>query len=52
MKTKRILLAIVCLIVIFGGLNYLLQQSPMPIGTPESRLPIPQPPLTGDPRGV
>mgnify|MGYP000488394188 CR=1 FL=1 len=36
MKTKRILLAIVCLIVILGGLNYLLQQSPMPIGTPES----------------
>ena len=36
MKTKRILLAIVCLIVIFGGLNYLLQQSPMPIGTPGS----------------
>ena len=36
MKTKRILLAIVCLIVILGGLNYLLQQSPMPIGTPGS----------------
>ena len=33
MKTKRILLAIVCLIVILGGLNYLLQQSTMPIGT-------------------
>ena len=36
MKTKRILLAIVCLIVILGGLNYLLQQSTMPIGTPGS----------------
>ena len=36
MKTKRILLAIVCLLVILGGLNYLLQQSPMPIGTPGS----------------
>lgn len=36
MKTKRILLAIVCLIVILGGLNYLLQQSPMPIDTPGS----------------
>ena len=34
MKTKRILLAIVCLLVILGCLNYLLQQSPMPIGTP------------------
>ena len=36
MKTKRILLAVVCLLVILGGLNYLLQQSPMPIGTPGS----------------
>ena len=36
MKTKRILLAIACLIVILGGLNYLLQQSTMPIGTPRS----------------
>lgn len=36
MKTKRILLAIVCLLVILGGLNYLLQQSPIPIGTPGS----------------
>ena len=33
MKTKRILLAIVCLLVILGGLNYLLQQSPIPIGS-------------------
>ena len=36
MKTKRILLAVVCLLIILGGLNYLLQQSPMPIGTPGS----------------
>ncbi len=36
MKTKRILTVIVCLLAILGGLNYLLQQSPMPIGTPGS----------------
>lgn len=29
MKTKRILTVIVCLLAILGGLNYLLQQSPM-----------------------
>lgn len=42
MKTKRILLAIVCLIVIFGGLNYLCSNPLCPSALPEAHLqPVP-----------
>lgn len=42
MKTKRILLAIVCLLVILGGLNYLCSNPLFPSALPAAhRQPVP-----------